>query len=110
LDAVQAAKAARPEPPSAAGLQPGAAPASNGSSPRWFRVLVTDTQTGRAKTSVQIPLALMRWGLNIGAQFAPQVNQYNLSELADMFESGYQGKLIDVLDEEDGEHVEIFCE
>lgn len=77
---------------------------------RWFRVRVTDTYSGRTKVTVNLPFAMVRWGLNIGAQFAPEVNEFNLQELADMLEQGFQGKLVDVLDEEDGEHVEIFVE
>jgi hypothetical protein len=78
--------------------------------PRWLRVRVTDVASGRTKASVNIPVGLVSWGLSIGAQFAPQVNDYDLNELTEMLESGYQGKLIDVLDDEDGEHVEIYVD
>jgi hypothetical protein len=78
--------------------------------PRWFRVRVTDLVTGKAKTSVNIPIGLMEWGLQIGAQFAPEVGEINLERLHEMLKSGMEGKVIDVIDEEDGEHVEIFIE
>jgi hypothetical protein len=78
--------------------------------PRWFRVRVTDLVTGKAKTSVNIPIGLMEWGLQIGAQFAPEVGEINLERLHEMLNSGMEGKVIDVIDEEDGEHVEIFIE
>ena len=45
---------------------------------RWFRVRVTDMVTGKTKTSVNIPLGLMEWGLQIGAQFAPEVASIDL--------------------------------
>lgn len=77
---------------------------------RWFRVRVTNSQTGATKASVNIPVSLMSWGMNIGAQFAPEVANFKIDELLDMLDAGYQGKLVDVLDEEDGEHVEIFVE
>lgn len=77
---------------------------------RWFRVRVTNLATGTTKASVNIPLALASWGLNIGAQFTPEVADFDLQELAAILKSGYQGKLIDVVDEEDNEHVEIFVE
>lgn len=77
---------------------------------RWFRVRVTNSQTGATKASVNIPVSLMSWGMNIGAQFAPEVANFKMDELLDMLDAGYQGKLIDVLDDEDGEHVEIFVE
>lgn len=78
--------------------------------PHWFRVHVTDTVTGRARARVSIPLGLMDWGLKIGAQFAPEVAGVNLTELGEALRSGVDGKIIDVIDEVDGEHVEIFVE
>ena len=76
----------------------------------WFRVRVTDLATGKARASVSIPLRLMDWGLKIGAQFAPEVGDVNLSQLGEALRSGLEGKIIDVVDEEDGEHVEIYVE
>ena len=88
-----------------------AAPAAaHPNSPRWFRVRVSDTRSGRTRLSVNLPYAMVRWGLSMGAHFAPEVDEINLQELADMLEQGYSGKLIDVVDEEDFEHVEIFVE
>jgi hypothetical protein len=46
-------------------------------------------------------------GLNIAAQYAPGIA---FDELMEAINAGAQGKIIDVLDEEDGEHVEIFIE
>jgi len=87
------------------------APATKASGePRWFRVRVTDLETGKSKVSVNIPFGLMEWGLQIGAQFAPEVADLDLGELKEMLQSGVEGKVIDVIDEEDGEHVEIFIE
>jgi hypothetical protein len=80
------------------------------SSPNWFRVRVTDTITGKSKASISIPMGLMEWGLRIGAQFAPEVSNINLDELGQALRSGVEGKIIDVIDDEDGEHVEIFVE
>lgn len=78
---------------------------------QWFRVRVTDLDTGRSKATVNIPLSLMDWGLRIGAKFAPEVADYNLNELTKILrEDGLGGKIIDVIDDEDGEHVEIFVE
>jgi hypothetical protein len=78
---------------------------------RWLRVRVTDLFTGRSKATVNIPFGLMDWGLRIGAQFAPEVGSYDLQELSRILsEEGVDGKIVDVVDEEDGEHVEIFVE
>lgn len=78
--------------------------------PRWFRVRVTDTMSGKTKTTVNIPLGLMEWGVQIGAQFAPEVANIDMDQLMEALRSGVEGKIVDVMDEEDGEHVEIFIE
>jgi hypothetical protein len=90
-----------PTPPRSPGV-PGA--------PRWLRIRVTDVRTGRSKASVQIPLALVDAGIKIGAHFAPEVEGVNMSNVMDAVRSGMTGKIIDVTDEEDGEHVEIYVE
>jgi hypothetical protein len=77
---------------------------------KWFRVRVTDTITGKSKATVSLPLALMDWGLRVGAQFAPEVGDLDLGELSDILNQGVDGKIVDVLDEEDGEHVEIYID
>ena len=81
-----------------------------GSSARWLRIRVTDVRTGRSKASVQIPLALVDAGMKIGAHFAPEVEGVDMSNVMDSIRMGVTGKIIDVVDEEDGEHVEIFVE
>jgi hypothetical protein len=78
--------------------------------PRWFRVRVTDLVSGKTKVSVNIPFGLMEWGLQIGAQFAPEVGNLDFEQLKEMLQSGVEGKIVDVIDEEDGEHVEIFVD
>ncbi|MGB5846713.1 MAG: hypothetical protein WBG94_19890 [Anaerolineales bacterium] len=78
--------------------------------PRWFRVRVTDLVSGKTKVSVNIPFGLMEWGLQIGAQYAPEVADLDFAQLKEMLQSGVEGKVVDVIDEEDGEHVEIFIE
>ena len=84
--------------------------AASGKQPRWFRVRVTDMKSGKTKTSVNIPLGLMEWGIQIGAQFAPEVAGLDMDQLMEALQSGAMGKIVDVVDEEDGEHVEIFVE
>jgi hypothetical protein len=77
---------------------------------RWLRVRVTDLYSGRSKASVQIPLSLMDAGMKIGAHFAPEIDGVNMDQLLEALRSGVTGKIIDVTDDEDGEHVEIFVE
>jgi hypothetical protein len=76
----------------------------------WLRVRVTDMASGRTKVNVNLPLGLMDAGLRIGAQYAPELQGLDLNQLINEVRSGASGKIIDVIDEEDGEHVEIFIE
>lgn len=77
---------------------------------RWLRIRITDTHSGRSKTSVQIPLTVVEAGLKIGARFAPEVEGVDMSNIIDALRAGITGKIIDVIDEEGDEHVEIFVE
>lgn len=73
-------------------------------------IRVTDTRSGRSKASVQLPLELIDAGLKVGAKFAPEVEGVDMSNVMEALRSGVTGKIIDVVDEVDGEHVEIFIE
>jgi hypothetical protein len=79
-------------------------------SARWLRVRVTDISTGRSKATVQIPIALLDAGMKIGAHFAPEVEGVDMASIMEALRSGTTGKIIDAVDEKDGEHVEIYIE
>lgn len=89
---------------------PGKTGFSMGGNRGWLRVRVTDMASGKTKVNVNLPLGLMDAGLRIGAQYAPELQGIDLEQLANEVKSGGTGKIIDVIDEEDGEHVEIFIE
>jgi len=78
--------------------------------PRTLRIRVTDVATGRSKASVQIPLDLVDAGMKIGAHFAPEVEGVDMDNVMQAIRSGMTGKIIDVMDDVDGEHVEIYVE
>ena len=78
--------------------------------PQWFRVRVSDSQSGKMKAMVNLPIGLMDWGLKVGAQFAPEMEGLDLNKLSEILRSGADGKIVEVIDEEDGEHVEIYIE
>ncbi len=101
LSALSDSRRGIPTPPRPPGMGGGA---------RWLRIRVTDTRTGRSKASVQIPLALVDAGMKIGAHFAPEVEGVDMSNVMEALRAGVTGKIIDVVDENDGEHVEIFVE
>jgi hypothetical protein len=77
---------------------------------RWFRVLVTDTNTGKTRVNVRMPISMVSAGMKMGARFAPQVEGLDAEQLMEFLHSGEIGRIVDVYDEEDGEHVEVFIE
>ncbi len=92
--------------PKTAGVS--ASPATSG---KWFRVRVTDLKSGRRKVNVNIPLSLVDVGLKMGAKFAPAgLEGLDMNQVIAAIKTGGEGKIVDVQDEEDGEHVEVFIE
>lgn len=77
---------------------------------RWFHVRVTDLNTGKVRTNVRIPLGVVSMGLRMGSKFAPQVEGLNMEELNQFIAEGITGQIVDVTDDEDGEHVEVYIE
>jgi len=76
----------------------------------WFRVRVTDTQTGRTKVNINIPMSLVNIGLKIGTHFVPDMEGLDIEEVITAIRNGVQGRIVDVEDEEESERVEIFVE
>jgi hypothetical protein len=91
------------------GAPAGASPASAGAG-RWFRVRVTDTDTGKVRVNVRLPVGVVNAGLKMGMRFAPQVEGLDPEALAAVLNTGEVGQIVDVVDEQDGEHVEVFIE
>lgn len=85
-------------------------PPTEGGPPRWLRVRVTDLGTGKSKVNMNIPMTLVSVGMKMGARFVPDAQGVNYEELAAAIQSGAQGRVVDVEDEESGERVEIFVE
>jgi len=80
------------------------------SHPRWLRVRVTDADTGRPRVNVRLPLSLVKMGLKLGSRYSPEIEGLDLDELLKAVEMGDSTLFVDVLDEEDGERVEVFLE
>jgi hypothetical protein len=89
-------------------LPPPPSPQTRG---RWLRVRVTDLRSGKRKVNVNIPLSLVDIGLKMGAKFSPVgMEGLDMNQIMMAVKSGGTGKIVDVEDEEDGEHVEIYIE
>lgn len=96
---------------SALGKKQASAPAPPGMpEARWFRVRVSDPETGRSKVNVNIPIGLVNVGVKMGARFIPEDADIDIEELFEQIRSGAHGKIMEVIDEDSGEHVEIFIE
>ena len=81
-----------------------------GAAPRWFHVRITDSKSGKSKVNVNIPMSLVNVGLKMGAKFAPEMEGMDMDMIKNAIQEGAQGKIVDVDDEQEGEHVEIFIE
>lgn len=79
-------------------------------SARWFRVRVTDTNTGKVRVNVRMPVSVLTAGFKLGARFSPEIDGVDAATLMDAIRAGETGLIADVLDEKDGEHVEVFLE
>jgi hypothetical protein len=90
--------------------EPGADLPGLGRKPRWLRVRVTDTDSGRPRVNVRLPISMVSVGLKMGSKFAPQIEGLDADQLMQIIESGEMGQIVDVFDEDDGEHVEVFLE
>lgn len=77
---------------------------------KFFRVRVTDTDTGRARVNIRLPLGMVNAGLRMGMRFSPEVEGLDATRMAEALASGETGKIMDVYDDEDGEHVEVYIE
>ncbi|MCL4870427.1 MAG: hypothetical protein KJ063_15795 [Anaerolineae bacterium] len=83
---------------------------SNGKQPRWLHVRVSDLNSGKDRVKVKIPFRLMRWGLKLGSKFTNELDGLDMDELINAMHEGGDGMLVDVRDEADGEHVQVFVE
>ncbi len=106
LEALGSSKAETKAPPSLTNIE-----RTGGGRPgKYFRVRVTDTDTGKTRVNVRLPLGLVGAGLKMGMKFSPEIEGIDPGLINEFLESGEIGQIVDVFDEEDGEHVEVFIE
>ena len=77
---------------------------------RFFRVRVSDIVTGKVRANIRLPLGMVNAGLRMGMKFSPEVEGLNAERLAEALANGRTGKIVDVFDDHDGEHVEVYIE
>ncbi len=71
---------------------------------------MTDTDSGRTRVNIRLPLGMVNAGLPMGMRFSPEVEGLDAARLAEALASGETGKIVDVLADEDSEHVEVYIE
>lgn len=77
---------------------------------RWLHVHVNDLKSGSRRVSVNLPLRLVQAGLAFGGQFSPELRRFDWEEFNAALLDEQGGMIVEVKDEEDGEHVQIFID
>jgi len=77
---------------------------------RWLRIRVTNLATQAPRVNVNLPLGVVNAGLRIGQRYAPELQGVDWDNLLNEIRQGANGKLVDVEDLDDNQHVEIFVD
>jgi len=85
---------------------PGGRPGSG----HWFRVRISDIESGKTRANIRLPVSIVSAGLKMGMKFSPEMEGMDVEQLVEIIQSGETGTIVDVYDEDDGEHVEVFIE
>jgi|WetSurMetagenome_2_1015567.scaffolds.fasta_scaffold219472_1 hypothetical protein len=85
-------------------------PVGSGRAGRWLQMKVTDTDTGKVRVNVRLPIGVVKAGLKMGMRFVPEAEGLNAEQLIKAIEDGNIGSVFDYFDSKDGEHVEVFIE
>lgn len=82
--------------------------------PRVVRVRVTDLNSGASRVNITLPLGFLRSALRRGVRASADINvggvTLDAEELESVINSGMLGHLIDIVDDEEGERVEVVIE
>jgi hypothetical protein len=85
-------------------------PYPGGRSGRWLQMRVTDTDTGKVRVNVRLPIGVVKAGLKMGMRFVPEAEGLKTDQLLAAIDEGTVGTVFDLFDDKDGEHVEVFIE
>ena len=77
---------------------------------KFFRVRVSDIYTGKVRANIRLPLGMVNAGLRMGMKFSPEVEGLNAERLVEALADGKTGKIVDVYDDNDDEHIEVYIE
>ena len=78
---------------------------------RSLHIAVTDMRSGRNTVNVNIPLSLVeaasKIGLTLGVKKAPELSNVDFDEILAAIKSGAAGQIVDIMDEQDHQHVTV---
>ena len=69
---------------------------------------MVNSETGKNKVTVNVPFAMVKFGLDIAQVFSPDMKGVDLNEISELFANTDSGLLVDVQDDDSNEHVKIF--
>jgi len=73
-----------------------------------IHIRITDLETEREKVNFRMPLNLIEVGTHMGARLAHE--EIKLEEITAAAQAGVEGKVMNIVDEEERERIEIFIE
>ncbi len=79
--------------------------------PRWLRIRITEGDG--TKVNVNLPLRLVKVALRVAERYGGLDNEASheiLAALEEAIATGETGRIVEVIDEEDGDRVEIYVE
>jgi hypothetical protein len=77
---------------------------------KFFRVRVSDINTGKVRANIRLPLGMVNAGLRMGMKFSPEVEGLDAERLVEALADGKTGKIVDAYDDQDDEHSEVYIE
>lgn len=86
-------------------------PNKNGERPRWLKIRVRKLSTGQNRATITLPIGLVSFGLGVARRFGADFDEAeNVEEIWQLLKSGERGVIVDVEDEDDDEHVQIYLD
>ncbi len=80
---------------------------------RFLKVRVWKADSDKAKVNVTLPLSIVKWGLKMAPEHAKAKiadADVDLKVVQEALEKGITGKIVEVDDDDKGEHVEVWLE
>jgi hypothetical protein len=77
---------------------------------RFIRIRVTDTLTGKPRVNVRLPVGLINAGMKMGARLTPEIQGMDSQQIMQAIRSGETGTIVDIIHDEDHEHIEVMIE